>query len=78
MLSLRLQQSNDPKHRSNITKQFNVNNVPHLLAWPSNNPDANPIELKGFSAEEFENVKIIVRKNSVMFISYFLERWTNK
>jgi transposase len=40
----RLQQDNDPKHTSNITKQFIFDNVPQLLAWPSNSPDANPIE----------------------------------
>ena len=35
---------NDPKHRSNICKAFVDENVPHLLDWPSNSPDANPIE----------------------------------
>jgi len=39
-----LQQDNDPKHTSNISKQFINNNVPQLLDWPSNSPDANPIE----------------------------------
>ncbi|CAF1312566.1 unnamed protein product [Rotaria sordida] len=40
----RLQQDNDPKHRSNICKQFIRKNVPELLDWPSNSPDVNPIE----------------------------------
>ena len=40
----RLQQDNDPKHTSNFTKQFIFDNVLQLLAWPSNSPDANPIE----------------------------------
>jgi hypothetical protein len=40
----RLQQDNDPKHRSNISKQFIDEHVPQLLDWPSNSPDANPIE----------------------------------
>ena len=40
----RLQQNNDPKHRSNITKQFIFDNVSQLLPWPSNSPDANSIE----------------------------------
>ncbi|CAF1258568.1 unnamed protein product [Rotaria sp. Silwood1] len=35
---------NDPKHASNITKQFINANVPQLLEWPSNSPDVNPIE----------------------------------
>jgi transposase len=40
----RLQQDNDPKHRSNICRQFIQDNVPELLDWPSNSPDVNPIE----------------------------------
>ena len=40
----RLQMDNDPKHRSNICKEFIDESVPHLLDWPSNSPDANSIE----------------------------------
>jgi transposase len=40
----RLQQDNDPKHRSNICKKFIHDYVPELLDWPSNSPDVNPIE----------------------------------
>ena len=40
----RLQQNNDPKHKSNICRQFIDENVPRLLDWPSNSPDANSIE----------------------------------
>jgi transposase len=39
-----LQQDNDPKHTSNISKQFINNKVPRLLEWPSNSPDVNPVE----------------------------------
>ena len=39
-----LQQDNDPKHTSNIAKQFINNKVSRLLKWPSNSPDVNPIE----------------------------------
>ncbi len=40
----RLQQDNDPKHTSNICKQFINENAPRLLEWPSNSPDVNSIE----------------------------------
>lgn len=40
----RLQQDNDPKHRSRVAKQFLSNQVPEILDWPSNSPDVNPIE----------------------------------
>lgn len=42
--SWRLQQDNDPKHWSNICKEFIRNNVPDLLQWSSNSPGVNPIE----------------------------------
>jgi transposase len=40
----RLQQNNDPKHRSGVAKKFISERVPELLEWPSNSPDLNPIE----------------------------------
>ncbi|CAF4710322.1 unnamed protein product [Rotaria socialis] len=40
----RLQQDNDPEHRSNVCKQFIDDDLLQLLDWPSNSPDANPIE----------------------------------
>jgi hypothetical protein len=49
----RLQMDNDSKHRSNICKQFIDESIPHLLDWPSNSPDANPVE----------NIWSIVKRN---------------
>ena len=49
----RLQQDNDPKHRSHICTQFIDEHVPELLEWPSNSPDVNPIE----------NIWSIVKRN---------------
>jgi transposase len=40
----RYQQDNDPKHRSGVTKQFLEEEVPEVIDWPSNSPDANPVE----------------------------------
>ena len=40
----RLLQDNDPKHKSRIVKKFLDEEVPEVIDWPSNSPDANPIE----------------------------------
>ena len=40
----RLQQDNHPKHTSRIAKNFLEQEVPETIDWPSNSPDANPIE----------------------------------
>ena len=40
----RVQQDNDPKHRSSTTKRWLVANVPLIMDWPSNSSDLNPIE----------------------------------
>ena len=40
----RLLQDNDPKHKSWIVKKFLDEEVPEVIDWPSNSPDANPIE----------------------------------
>ena len=40
----RLQQDTDPKHTSGIAKEFVEEEVPTTIDWPSNSPDANPIE----------------------------------
>jgi hypothetical protein len=40
----RLQQDNDPKHRSSKTERWLAVNVPLIMDWPSNTPDLNPIE----------------------------------
>ena len=38
------QDDNDPKHRSRLAKQWLRDHNVKSLAWPSNSPDANPIE----------------------------------
>ena len=40
----RLQQHNDPKHKSRLAHQFLSSEVPEVIDWPSNSPDANPGE----------------------------------
>ena len=40
----RLQQDNDPKHKSRVAQQFLSREVPEVIDWPSNSPDANPVE----------------------------------
>ena len=40
----RLLQDNDPKHKSRIVKKLLDEEVPEVIDWPSNSPDANPIE----------------------------------
>jgi transposase len=40
----RLQQDNDPKHKSRVAQQFISNEVPEVIDWPSNSPDVNPVE----------------------------------
>ena len=40
----RLLQDNDPKNKSRIVKKFLDEEVPEVIDWPSNSPDANPIE----------------------------------
>ena len=40
----RFQQDNDPKHTSNLAKNFIRDNMPEIIDWPSNSPDLNPIE----------------------------------
>jgi transposase len=42
----RLQQDNDPKHRSKMAKDFmRDNNINWWDVWPSESPDLNPIEM---------------------------------
>ena len=40
----RFQLDNDPKHTSNIARQFLDQQVPETIDWPSNSPDVNPTE----------------------------------
>jgi transposase len=40
----RLQQDNDPKHRSRLAMDFLWKQAPEVMEWPSNSPDVNPVE----------------------------------
>ena len=40
----RLQQDNDPKHKSRVAQQFLSKEAPEVIDWPSNSPDVNPVE----------------------------------
>ncbi len=40
----RLQQDNDPKHKSRVAQQFISTEVPEVIDWPSNSPHVNPVE----------------------------------
>jgi hypothetical protein len=35
---------NDPKHTSNVAKEFLEQQVPEVIDWPSNSPDVNPVK----------------------------------
>src|SRR4051794_40287745 len=43
-ITWRLQQDNDPKHASRVTKSFIFEKRICIIDWPSNSPGLNPVE----------------------------------
>ena len=71
----RFQQDNDPKHTSRLAQAFLQENMPEVMAWPSNSPDLNPIEnlwsiVKG-------NVERRMPKNQDELERFMVEEWEN-
>ena len=71
----RLQQDNDPKHHSNIAREFLDNNVLEVMDWPSNSPDLNPIE--NLWAIVKRKVKLRRPKNLSELELFLKEEWEN-
>jgi len=71
----RLQQDNDPKHKSKIAKEFLNNKVPEVMDWPSNSPDLNPIE--NLWAIVKRKVELRRPKNLSELELFLKEEWEN-
>ena len=71
----RLQQDNDPKNKSRLAQQFLSSEVPEVSDWPSNSPDANPVENLGL----FIKRRVEKRKTTNLEeLNKFLhEEWVN-
>ena len=71
----RLEQDNDPKHKSRLAQRFLSSEVAEVIDWPSNSPDPNPVEnlcrvekrkatnleeLNKFLHEKWVNIDVVV------------------
>ena len=71
----RLQQDNDPKHKSRLAQQLLSSEVPEVIDWPSNSPDANPVEnLWSIMKRRVEKRK---PTNLVELNKFLHEEWVN-
>src|SRR5690242_1790443 len=70
---LALQQDNDPKHTSRVAKEFIAENSIHLIDWPSNSPDINPIENMWQIMKN--NVEKRMPRNTDELMRFMIEEW---
>ena len=71
--SWRLQQDNDPKHTSRVAKEFLAENSIHVIDWPSNSPDLNPIENMWQIMKN--NVEKRMPQNTDELMRFMIEEW---